>query len=168
MCFVSAIHLWQHTNQGCQVWPFRGPPKIFALFWIGWPWNFLWIYKGVSFFKIYILYDNFIILYDRIKNFSFLKQSLAFFSYKHLATLRRMYACMRHTSSYNCAWTHARMLLWWPVYAISWLPRGRGWSCTCVYLCLQNQCQTNLCSFPYTAINYKVEDVSRGTSRGTI
>ena len=51
--------------------------------------KFVKIYQVVGFLKKYL--EAYIVKY---KNFSFLKQSLAFFSYKHLATLGTMYSLL--------------------------------------------------------------------------
>ena len=70
-------------GQGWKVWPLQGPPKKFGLIILdGWLRNFSEFITKLAFLKpieVYIV---------KSKLFLFLKQSLAFFSYKHLATLR--------------------------------------------------------------------------------
>ena len=61
---------------------FEAKNDKFGLFYIDWPRNFFEFIKYLTFFKVYRS------LYSKIRTFfRFLKQSWAFFNYKHLATL---------------------------------------------------------------------------------
>ena len=73
--------------QSCQVWPFRGQKANLALFKIGWPRNFFY-----NLLSSWPYFRSIKVSIVKSKMLPFLKQRLAFVSYKHMATLGGQYS----------------------------------------------------------------------------